>query len=1055
MLFGAFLAMGIQEANACHGLALIGYNVSNNGSSITINASSDAATCGCGPYYIEVELVCFNAANFTGAAPSCTAAGWNTYPWYHELLDVPNYNAANGWQDQCAQEPYLPLTIQFNTLCAGTTYWFRARERICAGTNGPWTAAQSFTTPGVAPSYTLSATATPNPVCSGTPVQLSATLNGTGSCGTGAPTYTWNPGNLTGQNIMVTPTVTTVYTLTATGGVLTCYGAPPTTVTVTVQMPPTPGTASVSPGTVCQGSCVTLTLTGYNGTIQWQSSPNGTTWTNIAGATTTPYQYCPVNAPTYFQAVVASTAGCGTANSNIVSVNMSPVQPLTITPNNPSICTGQSVTLNVTGASGYQWFNGNTNIGSGSSITVTPGTTTTYSVTANQASACPSSQSVTVTVNPLPVLTFSPTAPAVCAGDSVMIDAGSGTNNYTWTPATGLTFLSASQDSVIASPSATTSYNVTATTTAGCSTTGQITVSVNAITVDAGNNISICASQSAVLNGSGGTNYSWTPNNPAIISGATTATPTVTPTITTTFTVNVTNGAGCAGVDSVTVTVGNMPVANAGPDVAICYGDQIVLNGSGGSNYAWTGPSIISGSATSAVTVAPLVSATYSLTVTNQSGCMDTNSVFVLVNPLPLANAGANQTICGINCANLNATGGAQYAWSPGTGLSSTTTAATTACPPATTTYTVTVTSNAGCVNSDSITVTVNPPLVLQTSTNAFICTATSTVLNATVSGGDGGPYNYSWSPATGLSNPTIASPIASPAVTTTYVITVTDNCGSVAETGTVIVTVFPATVVSITAQNISGCAPVCVDFVGSSTPAAVSCIYDFGDSNTGTNCNETHCYPLAGSYTVIYTVTDVNGCQGSVSHPNLVNVYPNPVAGFTVSPQVTTILAPQVIITPNCFNCDTTTYFMNDPNETGLITNNVLPFTFTYTDTGYFLITQYVVNQYGCVDSATEYVIVNPDWSFFSPTGFTPNNDGLNDIFMVAGEGINNTTFEMGIYDRWGNRVFVSDDIMKGWDGTVNGGIQAQIDAYVWHVTFRDRHGEMHNYHGYVALIR
>lgn len=1128
----ALIGLSASEAYACHGVALVGFNVSNNGSSVTVNANSDPATCGCGPYYMEVELACFSAANFSGNAPTCTATTWNVYPWYHSLLNVPNYTAAMGWPDNCVLEPYTPITIPFTQLCAGTTYVLRARERLCGnGSAGPWSSTYTFTTPGTPPSFILSASASPTSVCTNQPVTLTATLTGSGGCGSGLPTFTWNPGNLTGQTVTVNPTATTVYTVTVSGGYVTCYPVPPATVQVTVLPPPTAGTASVNPTTVCQGGCVTLTLTGYSGNIQWQSSPNGIIWNNIAGATTSPYLFCPVNAATYFHAVVSSPSGCGSATSNTVVVGIIPVPTLTINPANPQICLGQSVTLNVTGSSGYTWSApSNPGFATGSSVTVTPTATTTYTVSTS--ASCPATQTVTVVVNPLPVISFSPSNPAICAGDSVTIDAGSNVNTYTWNPALGLTYLSASHDSVSASPPTTTTYNVTALSPAGCSSSGTVTLTVNPIpvlalsndsvvicpnssdtvtisgasnytwspltganiltgngsqieftsaasgnytvvgtsgsgcidstvvnvqvtnniVVDAGLPDSICPGQSASLLGTGGTNYSWTSTPSSTIANGNTATPTVTPSVTTVYTVNVTNQFGCYGSDSVTVLVRNLPTPDAGVDTALCIGASINLNATGGNTYGWTGSNITSGAATATATIAPGTTGDYIVTVTDIYGCQNSDTVNVVVHQLPPANAGADQYICGNNCASLTASGGSVYAWSPTNGLSSPNTAATQACPQATTNYIVTVTDIYGCVNTDAVLVTVYPPLQVTASANTSICPGGTANISATASGGDGGPYTYSWSPASGLATPNASSSTATPTVTTTYTITVSDQCGSIVAVDSVTVTVFPQPQLSVTPSVTSGCAPVCVDFSGSSTTPESSCFYDFGDQSTSTTCDPSHCYSDPGSYTVTYTITDVNGCQNTITYPNMIVVHPNPVAGFSVTPQTTSILAPDVTITPNCTSCDTTIYMMGQDSIPVL--NYVSTFTYTYTEPGTYNIMQIAVNQYGCADTAYDFVVIEPDWSFFAPNAFTPNGDGRNDVFMVYGDGIDNSTFEMWIFDRWGNLIFTSTDMTKGWDGTKNASELCQIDTYIWRVRFKDLNGNPHSFVGHANLI-
>lgn len=1140
----AMLVLGLSNtAKACHGVALVGFSTSTGPTSITVNGSSDAATCGCGPYYMEVEVACFSAANFTGNAPSCTAANWNVYPWFRSILNVPNYTAAAGWPDNCVVEPYGSVTVPFSVLCPGTTYVLRARERVCgSGSGGPWSPTVTFTTPGTPPTFVLSATSNPSPavICASQPVAIQATVTGTGGCGTGAPTFTLNPGNIsnTTGSFTVTPTVNTTYTISVAGGYLSCYPVPPVTVPVTINPNPTVGTASLTPPVVCQGSCVTLSLTSYTvGTLQWQQSPNGVTgWTNITGATTNPYVFCPVNGPLYFRAMISNPCNpAAPLYSNVINVGITPTPNINITPSNPSICTGQSITLNGSGSPNtYNWTGPNSYAASSQNITVSPTVTTTYTLQSAPGN-CPGIDSVTVIVNPLPVISFNPPTATLCAGDNVDVDAGSSLNSYAWTgPAGTITALSASQDSVNLAPLGTTTYNVTSTSPQGCVATGQITINVNpnpvlvltdslticpsssdtitvlgantytwsppnggynilapngdvveflpvgpatytvigttgggcadtaTVFVDVSNNIivsagaddSICPGTVTTLTGVGAVNYTWTANNSTVITNANTSAPVVAPAVTTEFYLHGTNQFGCFGDDTVTLFARPLPLPDAGPDASICGGDSITLNGSGGVGFSWAGNNIISGQATSAPVVSPVATTDYILTVTDASGCTANDTVVISINPMPVINAGPDAYICGSG-TTLTATGGQNYTWSPSTGLGSPNAATTTANPATTTTYVVVSQDVNGCEGSDSLVVTVYPPLAVQVSMDDSICPGGTVPISGIGSGGDGGSYTYSWSPTAGLANPTAAMTSASPVTTTTYVVTVSDQCGSPVATGTVVITVLPLPTLSVTPSVTSGCNPVCVDFTATSTPAAASWNYQFGDmSSSSMQLNPQHCYNTVGTYDITYDVTDIYGCQNSITYTNMIEVYPIPTPGFTTTPSTTSILDPQITITPTVVNGDTTYYWMDNSTDT-VIMNLVQTFTYTYTDTGGYWIDQLVVNQYGCTATSSEYVYIEPDYSFYAPNAFTPNGDSRNDVFKVYGEGIDNSTFQMFVFDRWGNLIFVSDDINKGWDGTVNGSPVSQIDTYVWQVRFKDMTGDPHKYIGHVSLIQ
>ena len=108
----------------------------------------------------------------------------------------------------------------------------------------------------------------------------------------------------------------------------------------------------------------------------------------------------------------------------------------------------------------------------------------------------------------------------------------------------------------------------------------------------------------------------------------------------------------------------------------------------------------------------------------------------------------------------------------------------------------------------------------------------------------------------------------------------------------------------------------------------------------------------------------------------------------------------------------------------------------------------------HGCVDSITECITVNPLFGFYIPNAFTPNGDGINDVFMPKGTYVKD--YEMYIFDRWGMKLFHSTDINNGWNGTVDGGTTiAQEDVYVYMIYVTDSQGNQHKYIGKVTLLK
>ncbi len=225
-----------------------------------------------------------------------------------------------------------------------------------------------------------------------------------------------------------------------------------------------------------------------------------------------------------------------------------------------------------------------------------------------------------------------------------------------------------------------------------------------------------------------------------------------------TYYVTATKG-NCTGSDSVNVTVAPAPVADAGNDQEICIGDTATLAASPVNGfYIWS-----TGDSTQSTTVMPQNDTTYYLTVGTAANCISVDTVNITVHPLPNADAGPDVEICRGDRVNLTASGGQQYEWSTGDMI-----ADISVSPTNTSNYTVTVTDNHSCVNSDTVTVVVNPlPVVDASSADSAICLGDDTELNA-----DGASF-YEWS--NGMTGKTVT---VMPMSSTTYTVTGTDDNG-------------------------------------------------------------------------------------------------------------------------------------------------------------------------------------------------------------------------------------------------------------------------------------
>ncbi len=522
----------------------------------------------------------------------------------------------------------------------------------------------------------------------------------------GGDTYLWDTDE-TSESITVSPIETTTYTVT--GFVADCEASDTVTVTVVDNSVVADAGEDVS---ICEGEEVVLTATG-GATYEWST-----------GETTQSITVSPTETIIYTVTVFDESGSNSDQDDVTVTVNALPVANAG---EDVSVCFGDSITLTASGGSTYLWSTGETT----QSITVSPGETTIYSVEVFE-NNCSSTDQVMVTVNELPI---------VDAGSNVTINVGesttltaTGADTYLWS--TGET-----TQSITVSPVETTTYSVTGFTN-GCENTNTVTVFLQGSTVvaDAGEDVSICEGEEVVLIATGGVTYEWS-------TGETTQSITVSPTETTIYTVTVFDESGSnSDQDDVTVAVNALPIANAGDDVSVCFGNSITLTASGGSTYLWS-----TGETTESITVSPSETTIYSVEVF-ENNCSSTDQVMVTVNELPIVDAGPNVTINVGESTTLTATGADAYLWSTGE-----TTQSITVSPAEATTYSVTGFTN-GCEASDSVLVSVEDLVIANAGDDVSICQGYETVLTA--SGGE----SYLWS--TGATTQSIT---VSPSSTSTY----------------------------------------------------------------------------------------------------------------------------------------------------------------------------------------------------------------------------------------------------------------------------------------------
>ena len=831
--------------------------------------------------------------------------------------------------------------------------------------------------------------------CAGTTIATTAfTSNPAGS------TFAWTNSNTAiglgasgnGNIPSFTATNATNNPITATITVTpTLNGCSGAASTYTITVNPTPSVSVNSP-TICPGGTANLTATG------------ATTYTWSAGATSTGVNTADASpASTTNYTVTGTTAGCtGTATATVTVV-----ANLNVGVNSPTVCAGTAATLTATGANTYLWPDGSTD----NPLIVSQAVTTTYIVTGSSG-GCSGTATATVTVNAVPNVGVN--SPTICAAGSATLTA-TGATTYLWD--TG-----SNNNPLVVSPASTTTYTVTGT-TAGCSATATAAVTVSASLNVTVNSPTICAGQNATITALGATTYVWSDgstDNPLV----------VTPASGTTYSVTGTS-LSCTGTATSTVTVNPLPIVNVNSPT-VCAGVAATLTATGATTYAWN-----NGSTVNPLSVTPGVTTNYTVTGTDL-GCSASATATVTVNPSP--NVTVNSpTICAGDVATLTATGATTYLWSDG---STDNTLVVT--PPASTTYTVAGTA-LGCTITVTSTITVNQTTVVITPATAAICEGASASIVAS------GATTYSWSPALGLSSTTGSNVTANPIVTTTY--TVTGTANNCPDDETITVTVNPNPVVDFSSLPVSGCAPLNVQLTDLSTVSSgtiISWLWQEGNNSISDQQNPSYSFSYPGTYDITLTVTSDQNCTTTLTNSGFITVNPLPVAAFTATPQWAQINEPDITFTDLSSGSPVQWDWVFGTGDVSAAQN---PF-YTYPDTGTYQVMLTVTNQYGCIDRTDLTIVIAPYFTLYAPSAFTPDGNGINDVFLPKGKYLQN--YELRVFNRWGEQVFESFDPAVGWNGRArNTGKDMVPDVYVYRISAQDEHNRPQDFKGIVTLIR
>ncbi|MBA3681533.1 MAG: gliding motility-associated C-terminal domain-containing protein [Bacteroidetes bacterium] len=961
------------------------------------------------------------------------------------------------------------------------------RTAITQSEAGNYTVTASFSnsaltcTTGAVSNVSVVATSTvniivPANICQNATASMTVTsIGATGFDWAGPNAFTST--NATPNITNIQPAASGIYTATAmfSIGTVSCTTANTASISVVV----TNTVLAATNFTICEGSNVNLTssATGatsysWNGPGAYTSAVQNPTLTSILPAAAGNY-----TATAFFTNGALTCTTAAVANVSVVAT------PTTIVTYPPNIC--QNTTANFTAAAtsaiSYAWAGPNgfaSNIATPSIPNIqTNGsgvytTTTMFSIGTVSCTTSNTNQVNVVGTNTVAVATNF----TVCEGVNVNLTSNAASAvSYSWNGPGA--YSSSLQNPTISGilPANAGNYTATAFFTNGsltCTTAAVSNVSVVAtptlnVTVPA----NICQGSTANLTvtSPGAVSYAWVgPNSFA----SNLAAPSI---------VNIQpNGAGIYTATAI-FSIGTVSCANTGTSqmnvvqinsITInsimngCAGQTNVLSANSVSavGYSWTGPGGYAASTPNATLLNTPVSAAgvYTITTTYSNGfinCLNTGTLNLIVNPVVTFTLPVSTSLCYNSTLTIPGPSGASsYTWQNGGGIVSNAQNLVMTNVTLTQAGTYSLTATLGfCSTTQTILVNVASPIQFTMVPNSLsMCQGDSIKVYAGSTGGSAN-YAYVWNPPVFLSSPTGSIQTIIPAGTTIYNLYAYDiACPTYSITHTFTINVKMAPKPDLQLEKAEGCASLCQLYNAKLGSDAFSVMYDFGGNKQFNADSVYYCLDEPGVYPLTIHTKGVNGCSGNFKYYTDITVYPRPEANFYHVPEYPTLTDNHVTFYPTYGNpVASQTWMFSGTGVVGIDTTGKLTPDRYYEKTGSYPIALIATTDKGCADTILQILEVIDDISIYIPNTFTPNGDGMNELFRVQGVGFSTDDFIMELWTRGGNQIYFSRDYAKGWDGTVKGQ-QAEIGTYIYKIKVLGTHREGYKeFTGHVNLIR
>jgi large repetitive protein len=447
-----------------------------------------------------------------------------------------------------------------------------------------------------------------------------------------------------------------------------------------------------------------------------------------------------------------------------------------------------------------------------------------------------------------------------------------------------------------------------------------------------------------------------------------------------------------------------------------------------------------------------------SATAIDANGCSSMDVTEMVIYPKPEAALSINEpVVCSpFNfCPENNTSGANQYEWDFGNGTGSS------SLNPCFEFINITnsvqdfnisliASNNFGCHDEANGTISIQPqPQVNFTLSDEESCSPMETV-NAVVNAIGATAYNWIVDGADYSTNMT-ASFVFSEVGSHTIALTAVNEFGC-SDSFDGIYTIYPLPEIDIMPDQINGCAPLTVNFENTSLNGSTY-EWTFGNGAHKSEAEPTVRFDNAGLYDVQVEATSVHGCTSVMFYNDMIEVFPIPHSLFSYSPELDVIYDLEITFADSSGGANQWYWQFGD----GSVSDEQSPI-YTYRRGGYYTVELVVSNEYGCTDNSEQIVHIDDSFFIFIPNSFTPNNDGLNDVFQpVIADDQYVEKYELVVYNRWGQEVFKSNEIDLPWTGSgPDPGYYVHNDFFQWQVTVEFNNKQpKRKYAGSVEVIR